>query len=409
MKVLLVNCVYGQGSTGKIMKSLHQGLIARGWDSYVRYGRGQISSEPNVGKLASERVAQLQALASRISGYSYSCSPITTKRLKDDINQIKPNIVNLHCINANTVNIAEILEFLKRKNIPTVVTAHAEFLYTGGCGHALTCDKWKTGCGNCPQFHSSDSQLSTSYFFDRSKSYWHALEKAYSGFNDLKITGVSPWLVDRIKQSPFFSSEQVCYTPNGVDTNIFHPRSSSDLRRHNRISENARVYLHVTPNFRMPLKGGKYIIELARRIYKSNPTDRVIIIGYNGSIAGLTPNVIPISHTSNQDELAAYYSMADATVIASSRETFSMVTAESLCCGTPVVGFNAGGPESISRLGHSLFCDYGDMDSLIRNITTIQKSDGISSLYTKEFSEDSMVRQYESVYKSLLRNQLISN
>ena len=403
MKVLLVNCVYGQGSTGKILKSLHQGLIARGWDSYVRYGRGQISSEPNVEKLASERVAQLQALASRISGYSYSCSPITTKRLKDDINQIKPNIVNLHCINANTVNIAEILEFLKRKNIPTVVTAHAEFLYTGGCGHALTCNKWKTGCGNCPQFHSPDSQLSTSYLFDRSKSYWHALEKAYSGFNDLRITGVSPWLVDRIKQSPFFSSEQVCYTPNGVDTNIFHPRLADDLRRCHGIAETAKVYLHVTPNFKMPLKGGKYILELANRINEIRPKDIVIIIGYDGSTADLPKNVIPITHTNNQEELAEYYSMADATVIASSRETFSMVTAESLCCGTPVVGFKAGGPESICRFGHASFCEYGDIVSLVKNSITIYKSKEISSIYTKEFSMDSMTRQYMSVYNKIVK------
>lgn len=402
MKVLLVNCVYGQGSTGKILKSLHQGLLSRGWDSHVRYGRGPISSDPNVTKLANERIVQVQALVSRITGYSYSCSPVTTKRLKDAINKIKPDVVNLHCVNANTVNIAEIIEYLKKEEIPTVVTAHAEFLYTGGCGHSLKCNKWKTGCDNCPQFHSEESQLSKSYFFDRSKSYWHALERAYSDFNNLRITGVSPWLVDRIMQSPFFSSEQVCYTPNGIDTKIFYPRSTSSLRKLHSITEEARVYLHVTPNFRMPLKGGKYIIELARRIYKTNPADRVIIIGYNDSTMNFPPNVIPISHTNNQDELATYYSMADATVIASSRETFSMVTAESLCCGTPIVGFKAGGPESITRLGHSDFCDYGDIDSLIKKSQLIQKDKEISSLYIKELSEETMVNQYESVYKTLL-------
>ena len=41
MKVLQVNCVYDYGSTGKITKDLHEGLIKRGIDSVVLYGRRQ--------------------------------------------------------------------------------------------------------------------------------------------------------------------------------------------------------------------------------------------------------------------------------------------------------------------------------------------------------------------------------
>ena len=41
--------------------------------------------------------------------------------------------------------------------------------------------------------------------------------------------------------------------------------------------------------------------------------------------------------------LAEYYSLVDVTVITSFHETFSMVVAESLSCGTPIVGFKAGG------------------------------------------------------------------
>ena len=50
----------------------------------------------------------------------------------------------------------------------------------------------------------------------------------------------------------------------------------------------------------------------------------------------------------DQSELAAFYSLADVTLLTSEKETFSMVCAESLCCGTPVVGFQAGAPEGIS-------------------------------------------------------------
>ena len=39
-----------------------------------------------------------------------------------------------------------------------------------------------------------------------------------------------------------------------------------------------------------------------------------------------------------------------------------MVTAESLCCGTPVVGFKAGAPEQIAIKEFSEFVEYGDLN-----------------------------------------------
>ena len=41
-----------------------------------------------------------------------------------------------------------------------------------------------------------------------------------------------------------------------------------------------------------------------------------------------------------------------------------MVTAESLCCGTPVVGYEAGAPETIALPAYSTFVPQGDRDAL---------------------------------------------
>ena len=130
------------------------------------------------------------------------------------------------------------------------------------------------------------------------------------------------------------------------------------------------------------------------------PKDRIIIIGVRDKCSELPSNIIPIAHTNNQTELAEYYSMADVTLLTSSRETFSMVTAESLCCGTPVVGFQAGGPESICTKGHTKFVPYNNLDDLIAASLTIEKTDNISSDYIPEFSVDAMVSNYENVYRS---------
>lgn len=48
-----------------------------------------------------------------------------------------------------------------------------------------------------------------------------------------------------------------------------------------------------------------------------------------------------------------------------------MVTAESLCCGTPVVGFKAGAPEQIAIKEFSEFVEYGDLNSLYNKMLVI--------------------------------------
>lgn len=81
-------------------------------------------------------------------------------------------------------------------------------------------------------------------------------------------------------------------------------------------------------------------------------------------INSATNNVTFIPQIKNDKKLAYYYSMASVTVIASEKETFSLVTAESLCCGAPVVGFKCGGAESISLGEYSVFVEYGEVNEL---------------------------------------------
>ena len=111
---------------------------------------------------------------------------------------------------------------------------------------------------------------------------------------------------------------------------------------------------------------------------------------------------------SDQKMLSKLYSSADVCLLTSLRETFSMVTAESLCCGTPVVGFKAGGPESIALKEYSDFVNQNDDDALERALRQmlgrkLQKEDISREAITK-YSEEKMCHQYYQIYKQLLDN-----
>lgn len=73
-------------------------------------------------------------------------------------------------------------------------------------------------------------------------------------------------------------------------------------------------------------------------------------------------NVLFVGEEKDQKILAIYYSMADVFVIFSKRETYSMTCAEALCCGTPVVGFKCGAPETVFPDHEACFFEYGEIE-----------------------------------------------
>lgn len=404
MKVLQINVVYKKGSTGKIVHDIHTNLLNNKIQSMVCYGRGEGNYEPHVYKIAPEWIMKIQSINSRITGYAYSGCTISTRKLIKFIDEEKPNIIHLHCLNGYFVNIYKLLNYLKLKNIKTILTLHAEFMYTAGCGYAYDCEQWKIGCcingESCPGYNTLRPR---SWIFNKCSKEWNMMKETFSGFDNLILCPVSDWVKDRAKQSPFLQDKQFITITNGVDNNIFKVRECDYLRQKHGIKDE-KVILHVTPNFKSEIKGGKYVLEIANRL--KNENIRIIIVGFNGDRSQLPANVISLEHTSDQEELAAYYSMADITLLTSKKETFSMICAESLCCGTPVVGFEAGAPETISIKKFSQFVEFGNLDKLEEVVrlwlyTKDIPGKEISNKAKKIYSKDIMYNKYFNIYKDV--------
>ena len=401
MKILQINCVYGTGSTGKIVQAIHQQLQQDSFGSVVCYGRGEKIEEPFVHKTCGELYAKMNNVISRFTGIMYGGCYISTWNLIRIIQKEQPDIVHLHCINGYFVNIYSLIEWLKNSGIKTVLTLHAEFMYTANCGHALECEKWKTGCGNCPRCRKETKSL----FLDRTARSFSKMMHAFSGFKEnLIVTSVSPWLMERAKQSPILADKQHCVVWNGVDTDLFHPYKTDELRSKHGLGTK-RIIFHATPSFNddpQHLKGGYYVLRLAEMLKEENI--QIIVAGKYPENLKIPENVIMLGNISDQRELAKYYSMADITVLTSKKETFSMVVTESLCCGTPVVGFKAGAPEQIAIEEYSEFVEWGDIEALTQSVGYMVRKqhmpEEISFCARMNYSKEAMANKYVKIYLS---------
>lgn len=410
MKIILINITAKSGSTGKIVNDLSKELKGIGHDVKIIYAHTEKINEPNYYQVSKPIEAKITSQICKLGRSVYKGNPISTKRIKHIINETNPDIVHVHCINGFMCNIFKLFDFLADNNIKTVITHHAEFFYTGSCPYSFECTEFILNeCRNCPRPRYS----AFSRIFPNTHYNW---KKMYSSINkfkkeNLRFVSVSPWVHERSTLSPIVNAYSDTVIKNGIDTTVFTFRNdweslqmASELKR-----SSTKILLHVTSHFSVNpasgIKGGYLIVDLAKRF----PEYTFIVVSCVVSdISYLPSNVIIWGRAKNQIELAQLYSISDLTIITSKKESYSMVVAESLCCGTPVVGFKAGGPESIGLKEYCNFCDYGNLDLLCDNIkimllTSINKSN-ISNLSKRIYSKEIMCKRYLELYKELLEN-----
>ena len=405
MKILQINTWYNVGSTGKLVFDLHNNYQDYGFESYVLYGRGKVINDPShhVIKTSSTFESKANSVLSRFSGIMYGGCLFATKKTLSLIKQINPDIVHIHCTNSFIVNNYKLFKFLGKNNYKVIITLHAEYLYTGSCSHSFDCEQWKNGCEKCPNLKFA----TRSFLIDKTRSAWLKMYEALNCIQvkNRKIVSVSEWLKENAKQSQTFKNDDIQVIHNGIDTNIFKYWSPENNEFAYLKDKYKKLFLYVTPSLNANngnLKGGDYFVEIAKRFKDNNNVGFIVACPIKDQgIFEKDTNIILFEKNLSLDELSQLYSIADATLMLSRRETFSLVTAESISCGTPVIGFKSGGPESIALKDRAVFFKNGDIESLIQELKnpSIKKDFG-----TDYYKTEKMCKSYIEVCNYLLKS-----
>lgn len=117
-------------------------------------------------------------------------------------------------------------------------------------------------------------------------------------------------------------------------------------------------------------------------------------------------NLIPITRTQNQQELAMMYSLADVFVNPTYADMFPTVNLEALACGTPVITYRTGGsPEAIDEKT-GVVVEQGDVGELADAIRKMMKhplsAEDCRKRAEECFDKDKCFDQYISLYEHLL-------
>ena len=362
MKVAQINVTCGRGSTGKIVVEVSRILNQNNIENKIFYA-SNVSDYPNGVKYATDKEIKWQALRSRIVGeYGFNSKRIT-KRLIKELEKFQPNVVQLHNLHGHNCNLEMLFAYFKEKNIKAFWSMHDCWAFTAYCPHfdMIGCDRWETGCYDCPQ------RKQYTWFFDKSKKLYAWKNQVFSGL-DLTVITASEWLTELVKKS-IFKDYPVKIIANGCDLSVFQPSESKFREKYG--LENKFIVLGVAFDWGVK-KGLDVFIELSKRLDENY---KIILVGTNDAIDKQLPkNILSIHRTQNQKELAEIYSAADVFVNATREETFGLVNIEALACGTPAITFKTGGSPEIIDETCGVVVEKNDVDGLIKAIENVKSN-----------------------------------
>lgn len=358
--LIQIDSCLGKGSTGRITESI--GLIMKklGWDCYVVHGdryAGETKLESI--KTVSRVQEYLHALGSMLFDRHGLFSSSQTRRVMKKVRDLKPDIIQLHCVHGYYINYEILFEFLHEMAVPVVWTFHDCWAFTGHCAHFdfAGCDKWQTGCHGCELLKEYPKSL----FFDNSKDNWLRKRKCFTSLDKLQIVAVSNWLGKLAGQS-FMQKYPIEVIHNGIDLSVFKP-VDNDIREQYRISEDDILVLGVATAWGKE-KGLDDFVRLS-----NEPGIKVVLVGVSEDVKKTLPDsIVAIYRTESQQKLAEFYSAADMLVNPTYNDSFPTVNLEALACGTPVLTYRTGGsPEAIDAETGSVV-EQGDYDELLDKV-----------------------------------------
>ncbi|MCA8908485.1 MAG: glycosyltransferase [Rhodospirillaceae bacterium] len=310
------------------------------------------------------------------------------------IRRAKPDVVHLHWT-AFALSPRQIAKL----GVPVVWTLHDMAAFTGGCHYDGGCGRYAEGCGACPLLGSARPGDITHKTLMRKLRAWR----------DVPMTIVTPshWLGDCARNSLVFRDKRVEVIINPLDLDVFKPRDRGWCRDLLGLPQDKKVILFgAVAATDDPRKGFDMLCEALPRVAAAPEGNDAMAVVFGAQEPADPPDlglaVRYVGRITDDVALAALYAAADVTVVPSRQEVLGATAAESLACGTPVVGFNVGGiPDMLDHGTNGYLARPFEAADLAAGILAVLKGDAAQMRLAARRSAEARFDEADIVWRFL--------
>lgn len=343
-KALIINSVCGVLSTGRICGELAKDLESQGFEVRIAYGRR--SAVPGIYRKYALRIGTdadvaLHGIATRLFDKHGLGSLSATKRFLKWADEYNPDLLWLHNIHGYYINYRMLFDWVKKRpGMKVKWTLHDCWAFTGHCAYFdfAGCDKWMTGCNDCPQ----KNVYPRSFLADGSKRNYESKKLSFTGVRDMTLITPSKWLKDLVGKS-FLKDYPVEVVPNDINREIFKPTKGGLISAIN--PENKKMILGVASIWDKR-KGLDDFILLSQKLADAGAGKDclIVLVGLTKKqIRDLPSGIIGLERVASPGVLAQVYTAADVFFNPTREDNYPTVNLEAQYCQTPVVTYDTGG------------------------------------------------------------------
>lgn len=321
----------------------------------------------------------------------------------------QPDIVHAHNLHGGYFDL-RVLRNLSRR-VPVVLTLHDAWLLSGHCAHPFACERWRTGCGQCP-----DLTIEPPIRRDATAYNWQRKQAIY-GRSRLFIATPCRWLMNMVEQSVLaVAALDKRVIPHGVDLTVFCPGDGQFARRALGLPLDAQILLFTANSIRRNQWKNYHMLRQAVEHVAMRQSKPVLFValGEDAPAEQLGPAEIRfVPYQSDPAVVARYYRAADAYIHAARADTFPNVVLEAMACALPVVATAVGGiPEQVEDGITGFLVPPGDSGAMADRVAELLTNDDLRRRLAGEaamtarrrFDLEQQATAYLSWYDDIIRS-----